>query len=44
LNMSEDIKYCLTPNTVNVVPVLHEGALVDSRMVSKTLQSSEIAG
>ena len=31
LNLGEDIKYCLTPNTVNVVPVLHEGALVDAR-------------
>lgn len=31
LNMGEDIKYCLTPNTVNIVPVLHQGALVDAR-------------
>jgi len=33
LSLGEDIKYCLTPNTVNIVPVLHEGALVDSRRV-----------
>ena len=31
LNLGEDIKYCLTPNTVNVVPVLQDGALVDAR-------------
>ena len=35
LNLGEDIKYCLTPNTVNVVPVLHDGALVDSRRVQE---------
>ena len=40
LNLGEDIKYCLTPNTVNVVPVLHEGALVDSR----TLKVAEAEG
>ncbi len=35
LNLGEDIKYCLTPNTVNLVPVLHEGALIDSRRIKK---------
>jgi len=35
LNLGEDIKYCLTPNTVNVVPVLHEGALMDARRVKE---------
>jgi 2-phosphosulfolactate phosphatase len=35
LNLGEDIKYCLTPNTVNVVPVLHEGALVDARRIKE---------
>ena len=40
LNMGEDIKYCLTPNTVNIVPVLHEGALVDAR----TLKVAEPKG
>ncbi len=35
LNLGEDIKYCLTPNTVNVVPVLHDGALVDSRKLAE---------
>ena len=40
LNMGEDIKYCLTPNTVNIVPVLHEGALVDAR----TLKIAEPKG
>jgi 2-phosphosulfolactate phosphatase len=35
LNLGEDIKYCLTPNTVNVVPVLYEGALVDSRRIKE---------
>lgn len=33
LNLGEDIKYCLTPNTVNIVPVLHDGALVDARRI-----------
>ena len=44
LNMGEDIKYCLTPNTVNVVPVLHEGALVDSKKVGQKAAHSELAG
>ena len=35
LNLGEDIKYCLTPNTVNVVPVLQDGALVDSRKLAE---------
>jgi len=35
LNLGEDIKYCLTPNTVNVVPVLHEGALIDARRIKE---------
>lgn len=35
LNLGEDIKYCLTPNTVNVVPVLHDGALIDSRRIKE---------
>lgn len=29
LNLNEDIKYCLTPNQSDVVPILHEGKLVD---------------
>ena len=33
LNLGEDIKYCLTPNTVNIVPVLYDGALVDARRI-----------
>ncbi len=28
LNLNEDIKYCLTPNQSDLVPVYHEGALV----------------
>ena len=28
LNLKKDIKYCLTPNQTNVIPILHEGALV----------------
>lgn len=39
LNLGEDIKYCLTPNTVNVVPVLHEGALMDARRVKEGVVS-----
>ena len=35
LNLGEDIKYCLTPNTVNVVPVLHDGALIDARRIKQ---------
>lgn len=35
LNLGEDIKYCLTPNTVNVVPVLHDGALIDARRIKE---------
>jgi 2-phosphosulfolactate phosphatase len=36
LNLNEDIKYCLTPNTVESVPVLQNGALVD---VMKTAEN-----
>ena len=39
LNMSEDIKYCLTPNTVNVVPVLHKGALVDFKSIQDQVEA-----
>lgn len=28
LNLKKDIKYCLTPNQTNVIPVLQDGALV----------------
>lgn len=28
LNLNEDIKYCLTPNTVNSIPVLRNGEIV----------------
>jgi 2-phosphosulfolactate phosphatase len=28
LNLNEDIKYCLTPNQTNVIPILKEGKLV----------------
>lgn len=28
LNLNEDVKYCLTPNTVNSIPILRNGALV----------------
>jgi 2-phosphosulfolactate phosphatase len=28
LNLNEDIKYCLTPNQTNVIPILKDGALV----------------
>lgn len=28
LNLNEDVKYCLRPNTVNSIPILHNGALV----------------
>lgn len=31
LNLNEDIKYCLTPNTSKAIPVLHENKLVDIR-------------
>jgi len=31
LNLNEDIKYCLTPNTSQAIPVLHEDKLVDFR-------------
>jgi len=29
LNLKKDIKYCLTPNVTNVIPVLKDGALVN---------------
>ena len=29
LNLNEDIKYCLTPNSTNVIPVLKDGKLVN---------------
>ncbi|MEO9257783.1 MAG: 2-phosphosulfolactate phosphatase [Crocinitomicaceae bacterium] len=29
LNLNEDIKYCLTPNLTNVIPVLKDGKLVN---------------
>lgn len=29
LNLNEDIKYCLTPNQTNVIPILKDGKLVD---------------
>ena len=28
LNLKKDIKYCLTPNQTNIIPVLHDGALM----------------
>lgn len=28
LNLNEDVKYCLNPNTVNVIPILKDGELV----------------
>lgn len=28
LNLNEDVKYCLTPNTVDTIPILEDGALV----------------
>ena len=28
LNLNEDIKYCLTPNQTNVIPILRDGKLV----------------
>ena len=28
LNLNEDIKYCLTPNQTNVIPILKDGKLV----------------
>lgn len=28
LNLNEDVKYCLTPNTINSIPVLKNGSLV----------------
>jgi 2-phosphosulfolactate phosphatase len=31
LNLNEDIKFCLTPNTSKAIPVLREGKLVDIR-------------
>lgn len=31
LNLNEDIKFCLTPNTSLAIPVLHEDKLVDIR-------------
>jgi len=31
LNLNKDIKYCLTPNISNSIPVMHEGKLVDIR-------------
>jgi 2-phosphosulfolactate phosphatase len=31
LNLNEDIKYCLTPNTSQAIPVLYEDKLVDIR-------------
>jgi 2-phosphosulfolactate phosphatase len=27
LNLNEDVKYCLHPNTVNTIPILHKGVL-----------------
>ena len=30
LNLNEDIKYCLTPNQTNVIPILKNGKLVVS--------------
>lgn len=30
LNLNEDIKYCLTPNLTNVVPILKDGILVNA--------------
>ena len=41
LSLGEDIKYCLTPNTVNVVPVLHEDALVDVRTLEGAVSVPE---
>ena len=29
LNLNEDVKYCLTPNTVKAIPILKDGGLVD---------------
>lgn len=29
LNLNEDIKYCLTPNSTNVIPILKDGKLVN---------------
>lgn len=31
LNLNEDIKFCLTPNSSKAIPILHEGKLVDIR-------------
>ncbi|MBM3187084.1 MAG: 2-phosphosulfolactate phosphatase, partial [Bacteroidetes bacterium] len=28
LNLNEDIKYCLTPNQTNAIPILKDGKLV----------------
>ena len=28
LNLNEDVKYCLRPNTLTTIPILHNGALV----------------
>lgn len=30
LNLNEDIKYCLTPNQTNVVPILKDGVLINA--------------
>lgn len=27
LNLNEDVKFCLSPNTVNAIPILHKGAI-----------------
>lgn len=32
LDLNEDIKYCLTPNQTNVVPILKNGALVNLKL------------
>ena len=29
LNLNEDVKYCLTPNTVTAIPILKDGALIN---------------
>ena len=33
LNLNEDIKYCLTPNQTNVIPILKDGKLVKLEVV-----------
>jgi phosphosulfolactate phosphohydrolase-like enzyme len=40
LNIQKDVKYCLTLNTIDTIPVLEEGALIrlqDSKLAQQTV-------